>query len=161
MKVALPKRRSFICDYQRLTYPLLTFNTHKRYAGTPLFVSNSCTVICFVRCNTRNPRLSASGQTQSNTRTTDFFCLTFSNQSLMWTFRFQLETANMGCIFHRGRKDRSHVDDKPWHYITNRWVSVKCVQTYLSSSLIVMTIILLWLFKDYHDFMTVTWNKTG
>ena len=105
MKVALPIRRSLICNYQRLTYPLPTFNTHKRYAGTPLFVCNSCTVICFVRCNTRNPRLSASGQTQSKTRTTDFFCLTFSNQSLMWTFRFQLETANMGCIFHRGRED--------------------------------------------------------
>ena len=107
MKVALPIRRSLICNYQRLTYPLPTFNTHKRYAGTPLFVCNSCTVICFVRCNTRNPRLSASGQTQSKTRTTDFFCLTFSNQSLMWTFRFQLETANKGFIFHRGREDRS------------------------------------------------------
>ena len=35
MKAALPKRRRFICNYQRLTYHLPTFNTHKRYAGTP------------------------------------------------------------------------------------------------------------------------------
>ena len=32
---ALPKRRSFICNYQRLTYHLPTFSPHKRYAGTP------------------------------------------------------------------------------------------------------------------------------
>ena len=36
MKAALPERRSFICNYQRLTYHLSTFNTHKRYAETPL-----------------------------------------------------------------------------------------------------------------------------
>ena len=36
MKAALPKRRSFICNYQRLTYHLPTFSTHKRYAGNPL-----------------------------------------------------------------------------------------------------------------------------
>ena len=39
MKAALPKRRSFFFpDYQRLTYHLPTFNTHKRYAGTPLYL---------------------------------------------------------------------------------------------------------------------------
>ena len=103
MKAALPKRRSFICDYLRLAYHLPTFNTHKRYAGTLLFVSNSCTVICFVRCSTRNPRPSASGQTQSKTRTTDFFCLTFSNQSLMWTFRFQWENSEHGMYFSTGQ----------------------------------------------------------
>ena len=35
IKAALPKRRGFIWNYQRLTYHLPTFNTHKRYAGTP------------------------------------------------------------------------------------------------------------------------------
>ena len=35
MKAALPKRRSFICNYQRLTYHLPTFSTHKRYVGNP------------------------------------------------------------------------------------------------------------------------------
>ena len=29
---------TFIHNYQRLTYHLPSFNTHKRYAGTPLFV---------------------------------------------------------------------------------------------------------------------------
>ena len=38
MKAALPKLWTFIRNYQRLTYHLPTFNTHKRYAGTPLFV---------------------------------------------------------------------------------------------------------------------------
>ena len=37
MKAALPKLWTFIRNYQRLTYHLPTFNTHKRYAGTPLF----------------------------------------------------------------------------------------------------------------------------
>ena len=38
MKAALPKLWTFIRNYQRLTYHLPTFNTHQRYAGTPLFV---------------------------------------------------------------------------------------------------------------------------
>ena len=40
MKAALPKRRSFMCNYQRLSYHLPTFNTHKRYAGTPFICGN-------------------------------------------------------------------------------------------------------------------------
>ena len=35
MRAAFPKRRSFICNYQRLTYHLPTFSTHKRYSGNP------------------------------------------------------------------------------------------------------------------------------
>ena len=38
MKTALPKHWTFIRNYQRLTHHLPTFNTHKCYAGTPLFV---------------------------------------------------------------------------------------------------------------------------
>ena len=34
MKAALPKRRSFICNYQRLTYHPPPFNTPKRYTET-------------------------------------------------------------------------------------------------------------------------------
>ena len=41
MKAASPKRGSFACNYQRLTYHLPTYNTHKRYAGTPFI----CTLI--------------------------------------------------------------------------------------------------------------------
>ena len=41
MKAASPKRGRFICNYQRLTYHLPTYNTHKRYAGTPFI----CTLI--------------------------------------------------------------------------------------------------------------------
>ena len=40
MKAALPKRRSFICNYERLTYHLPTFSTHKRYVGTPFICSS-------------------------------------------------------------------------------------------------------------------------
>ena len=71
MKAALPKRRSLIYFYQRLTYLLPTFNTHKRYAGTPFI----CT--CFLmsiyksrsfplRANWRKSDCSVDGEPQGN-----------------------------------------------------------------------------------------------
>ena len=36
MKATLPKRRRFNCNYQRLTYHLPTFSTHKYYSENPI-----------------------------------------------------------------------------------------------------------------------------
>ena len=45
MKAALPKRRSFICNYRRLAYHLPTFNTHKRYVGTAFIIRFFCVFV--------------------------------------------------------------------------------------------------------------------
>ena len=45
MKAALPKRRSFICNYRRLTYHLPTFNTHKRYVRTAFIIRFFCVFV--------------------------------------------------------------------------------------------------------------------
>ena len=78
MKAALPKRRRFICNYQRLTYHLPTFNTHKRYARIPF--------ICIQwqwPCSETNGQSIGSGKLQrkfSRTGKTDPGMLLLKNQ---------------------------------------------------------------------------------
>ena len=48
MKAALLKRRSFICNYQRLTYHLPTFSTHKPDTGTPFICFKTVQVTFYV-----------------------------------------------------------------------------------------------------------------
>ena len=47
-----------MCNYQRLGYHLATLNTHKRYAGTPLYLFNYLNEFTeFIQIKTREHEL--------------------------------------------------------------------------------------------------------